>query len=48
MVASELVRVKGFQHIAVFVAETGKPTGNVTGMGIVDDGIDGLFQIKPR
>ena len=44
---AEFSGIQSFQHITILVGQTGEAAGDVPGVGIVDDGIDGFLQITP-
>ena len=43
MVEAEFIGVEGFQSGTVLVGQTGETAGNTTNLGIVDDGVNGVF-----
>ena len=46
MVDTEFSGIERFQLVAIVVGQAGKTARDITGVGIVDDGIQSLFQIS--
>ena len=45
MVNAELIGIQSFQQVAILVGQTGETTGNVAGLGIMNNGIQSFSYI---